>query len=394
MSVPLEFTPESVEANSNEDDTPYKDFLKTGEPYASIMKNNPWIRLPKAGSDLEWDKGWYFDTTVARKHPYWKDKGLPEATKDIRQMRKDFLTWGFCLIEDGTSEDQCARLLQRVTEQGNEEQAHGIAYDNPSQQHIWALINKGDQFLGCMAHDPEAVQAGPLIGQLLSEFMGSDWNHFSFISNVCHPGCHPQFLHQDQSFIAPYQTPEAPVLVNTVYILQDVNEENGGTLLIPGSHRPNGTDGELYGELPPTINLEAKAGTILLMDGRVLHGGGVNRTDVSRYIITNSVVKPWVRQQENFLLTASPDVLAKAGPDLLMRIGFQATATRNTVEGYGYFGNGRSGDENGSLVHVRQELDERGYHHLGALGKGSAMGGELTLLKIQEAYETQRKKSE
>lgn len=43
-------------------------------------------------------------------------------------------------------------------------------------------------------------------------------------------------LHQDQGAILPIQTPEAPVLVNTMYILQDVNEHNGGTLLIPGSH--------------------------------------------------------------------------------------------------------------------------------------------------------------
>ena len=394
MRVPEEFTTRSVDANSQDVDAPYKEFLTSGEPYASILKNNPWIRLPAAGADLEWDKGWYYDTTVGRKHPYWKDKGLPAATKDIHQLRRDFLKWGYCLIEDGTSPEQCSRLLERVSEQGAAERALGIAYEQPAQQHIWALVNKGEQFVQCMDHDPKAVQAGPLIARLLSEFIGKDWNHFSFISNVCHPGCHPQFLHQDQSFIAPYQTDDAPVLVNTVYILQDVNEENGGTLLIPGSHRPNGEGGEIYGALPRAINLEAKAGSILMMDGRVLHGGAVNRTDVSRYIITNSVVKPWVRQQENFLFTVSPEVLATASANFLMRVGFQATATRNMVEGFGYFGSGRTGDENGSLLHVRREIDGSGYRHLGVLGKGASIGSDSSLPKIQKEHETLRRKSE
>ena len=51
----------------------------------------------------------------------------------------------------------------------------------------------------------------------------------------------------------------SPGLVNTMYIPQDVNEENGGTLIIPGSHRALiEADGSIS-ELPPTINLEAKA---------------------------------------------------------------------------------------------------------------------------------------
>ena len=113
---------------------------------------------------------------------------------------------------------------------------------------------------------------------------------------------HPQGMHQDQSLAAPYHL-EAPVLVNTVYILQDVNEKNGGTLIIPGSHRLYCEGSGTFGEVPRPINLEAPAGTIMLMDGRVLHGGAVNHSDDLRYIITNSVVRPFIRQQESFHLT-------------------------------------------------------------------------------------------
>ena len=56
--------------------------------------------------------------------------------------------------------------------------------------------------------------------------------------------------------------------------------------------------------LPPAINIEASSGTVVMMDGRLLHGTGVNHTDDWRYIMTQSNVKPWMRQQENWTLSA------------------------------------------------------------------------------------------
>ncbi len=393
MTTPIEYTAAAVATASSDAFTPYAAFLASGEPYRSLMRHNPWMRPPKAGAALEWGAGRYYDTTVARKHPDWRGRPLPQATRDLRRMRHDLFEWGYCLIEDGLSAAQCSRLRARVAEQAAAERALGIAYLSPAQQHVWSLVNKGAEFVACMEHDPEGVQAGPVIARLLEETLGAGWNHFSFLANISYPGCHPQGLHQDQSFIAPFCPPEAPVLVNTIYILQDVDEVNGGTLIVPGSHRTRGEGGEAFGPLPRPINLEARAGTILIMDGRVLHGGAVNRSDALRYIITNSTVKPWIRQQENFLLTISPEILAAASPTFLMRVGFQATSTRNMVEGYGYFGDGATGDPNGSLVHVRHAIDAGGYRHIGALsmndGDPTEIGG-ATLPRIQAEYETLR----
>ena len=393
MSIPPEFSLESIEAASVDAVTPYSAFHTSGEPYRSMIRHNPWMRPPQAGAELEWGRGWYYDTTVGRKHPDWADKALPVETKDLRRLREDFYRWGYCLIEDGVSPEQCERLRARVVDQAAAERALGIAHMGAAQQHVWALVNKSDDVVACMEHDPAAVQAGPMIERLLDEALGAGWHHLSFISNISYPGCHPQGLHQDQSLIAPYVTPQAPVLINTVYILQDVNEVNGGTLIIPGSHRLNGTGGEQYGPLPRAINLEARAGTILMMDGRVLHGGAVNRSDKLRYILTNSVVRPWVRQQEEFLLTIRPEVLARASDKFLMRCGFQSTAGRSMVEGYGYSGNGRTGDPNGALVHVRRAIDDGGYAYIGPLSMADVDRIDperFTGVRIQREHETYR----
>lgn len=393
MSIPVEFTAEAVAAAAQGADAPYRDFVRSGEPYRSLFAANPWMATPKRDEPLRWGEGRYYDTTVARKHPYWKDQALPAPTKDIQRLRADFLAWGYCLIEEATSREQTETLRKRVTDQAAAERALGIAYLMEAQQHVWALVNKGEAFVRCMTHEPDAVQAGPLIEQLLDEALGPGWHHLSFIANISYPGCRPQGMHQDQSLAAPYRFLEAPILVNTVYILQDVNEENGGTLIVPGSHRLYQEGQGTFAEVPPPINLEAPAGTVLLMDGRVLHAGAVNGSDALRYIITNSVVRPFIRQQEAFQLTIRPDVLKRASDKFLWRCGFQANAGSSMVEGYGYFGNGRLGDPNGAIAHARIVMDEGGYQWVGELtpdGSAEQQLAGLSLPRLQNERETVR----
>ena len=266
-----------------------------------------------------------------------------------------------------------------------------IAYLSQAQQNLWSLVNKGDVFVECMTHDTSAIQAGLLIEHLLDEMLGSGWHHLSYLANISFPGCHPQGMHQDQGLVGSYIFLDAPVLVNTIYVLQDVDEINGGTLLIPGSHR-HYIDGKgTFGEVRPPVNLEAPAGTIMLMDGRVLHGGAVNHSDDLRYIITNSVVRPFIRQQESFHLTICPEVLASASEKFLWRCGFQATGTRSMVEGYGYYGSGKSGDSNGALVNTRRAMDAGEYKRIGELIPGESEQETPTLIALQRRHEPMRK---
>ena len=348
------------------------------------------MRPPKTGERLLWGEGKYYDTTVARKHTYWKDLSLPKPEKDIAQLRQDFHEWGYCLVEDGLSVEQNQLVYQRVMDQAEAERELGIAYLSEAQQHVWSLVNKGDVFSRCMTHDTDAIQAGLLIELLLDEMLGSGWHHLSYIANISFPGCHPQGMHQDQGLVGAYKFLDAPVLVNTVYVLQDVDEVNGGTLVIPGSHRRYIEGNGTFGKLPPPINLEAPAGTVMLMDGRVLHGGAVNRSDDLRYIITNSVVRPFIRQQESFHLTIRPEILANASEKFLWRCGFQANAQRSMVEGFGYYGTGRPGDESSAIVNARIAMDAGEYQRVGELSPGVPPNETPTLKAIQQQHETQR----
>ena len=154
MSVPIEFTPDYVEENSSRDQHLFRSFLRSGQPFKSIIENNPWLMPPDLSKPLEWGTGRYWDTTVARKHDYWKDFDLPEATKDINQMRKDIHEWGFCLIEEALSKQQCNQFIERIREQAEGERLAGINQPTPSGQYVNTLINKGDIFSKCIALAP------------------------------------------------------------------------------------------------------------------------------------------------------------------------------------------------------------------------------------------------
>ena len=393
MTIPRIFSKEAVAEASKDVHAPYQDFVHSHEPYRSLLKANPWLAVPKSGESLTWGKAHYYDTTVARKHPDWQYAELPQPSQEMDKLRRDFYHWGYCLIRDGLSPAQTENIRTRVVEQSTAERQLGIAYLAQAQQHVWSLVNKGEVFVQCMSHEPDSIQAGPMIEQLLDEALGRGWHHLSYIANIAYPGCHPQGMHQDQSLAAPYHFLEAPVLVNTVYILQDVNENNGGTLIIPGSHKLYCEGGGTFGEVPRPINLEAPAGTIMLMDGRVLHGGAVNHTDELRYIITNSLVRPFIRQQESFHLTIRPDILQRANDKFLWRCGFQATGARSTVEGYGYFGSGGLGDANGALVHMRNAMDAGVYQYIGELRPGDSLQNQ-SLPDIQKSHETLRDRAQ
>ncbi|MGI9613795.1 MAG: phytanoyl-CoA dioxygenase family protein [Acidimicrobiales bacterium] len=377
MTIPLEFDPAHIEAKSPPEARMFSDDAMAEEPMKSVLENNPEIYFvpPKRAEDWgtwEWKPGSYYDTTTGSKHPYWRDKGLPSPTKDIDQLRSDLLEWGYCIVEDAVAPDQIETIRTRVLEQAEGERLARIAQKTPSGQNINCCVNKGRCFEGLIELDPCVVQGGPLIEQLMTEALGPDWICTALIAAISIKGGVPQALHQDQGDSA-----EAvrPTLVNILTAVSPLDETNGGTLLIPGSHtvlsdamrsrRP-------VGKLPPTISLEAPAGSITLTDGRLLHGTGINHTHEPRIVMLNSMQPNWKRQQENWMLSVRTEVLERASPKLLQRMGFQATTGGQTNEGHGFGARGLIGEKAGALRDFRLAADRGDYVRVGELGPDSS----------------------
>jgi hypothetical protein len=119
--LPREFVLDHIRANSGPGKGMYDELLLSGQPYASLHKNNlhmsakhGFIHRPtdkngksNAGVDSEGNKlpaGLNFDdddlyyNTQGAAAEYWKGKDLPQPTTDIRQMRSDLREWGVSVI--------------------------------------------------------------------------------------------------------------------------------------------------------------------------------------------------------------------------------------------------------------------------------------------------------
>lgn len=374
--IPREFDPQLIAEQSAKERRIYHDENTSKEPMASVLANNPEIYFVPPQRRSDWGKwtfkpGSYYDTTTGAKHPYWQDYDLPKPTRDIDRLRDDLVRWGYCKVEGALSEEQVATMRQRVLDQAEGESLAGIAQRTPSGQNINSCINKGRCFEQFIEQHPDAAQGGPLVEQLVTEALGEGWICNSLIAAISLQGGVPQALHQDQGNAL---DSTSPMMVNVLTAITDLDETTGGTLLIPGSHTVLAEavrQGKPVGKLPPAINLDAKAGTMVIIDGRVLHGTGINHTDGPRIVMLNAMQKPWLRQQENWMLSVRPEVLERASPKLLHRMGYQATTGTQTNEGHGFGARGLPDEAAGALVDFRLAADRGDYERVGQLGPQS-----------------------
>ncbi len=376
-SIPREFDPQLIAEQSAQERRIYQAENASKEPMASVLANNPEIYFvpPQRRSDWgnwEFKPGSYYDTTIGAKHPYWQDYDLPQATTDIDRLRDDLVRWGYCKVKAAMSPAQVNTMRQRVLAQAEGEALAGIAQRTPSGQNINSCINKGRCFELFIEQHPDIAQGGPLVEQLVTEALGPGWICNSLIAAISLQGGVPQALHQDQGNNL---DSTSPTMVNILTAITDVDEKNGGTLLIPGSHTVLAAavrQRKPVGKLPPAINLDAEAGTMVIIDGRVLHGTGINHTDSPRIVMLNAMQKPYLRQQENWMLSVRPEVLQRASPKLLHRMGYQATTGTQTNEGHGFGARGLPDEAAGALVDFRLAADRGDYQRVGELGPESS----------------------
>ena len=105
----------------------------------------------------------------------------------------------------------------------------------------------------------------------------------SLNARIVRPSDPEQGLHSD--IRADLLNMESPVMVNTVWVLDDFTPENGATRIVPGSHR-SGMAGPPEGmDVKHVFQLVAPAGSVLVFNGQCWHGGGANQAETDRHAL-------------------------------------------------------------------------------------------------------------
>ena len=151
---------------------------------------------------------------------------------------------------------------------------------------------------------------------------------------ICiHPGEKAQPIHYDDTFY-PIPRPRRSISYSTIVAVDDFTAENGGTEIIPGSHR--WSDAEIAGayhgrhaDVPPPpaleralVPMEVKAGACIFFAGTLMHRGGANRSAAPRLAFSNQYCEPWARTQENFYLGVPPERVRTMAARLQTLLGY------------------------------------------------------------------------
>ncbi len=193
-------------------------------------------------------------------------------------------------------------------------QARGIPtrmdYLDPGGNNIrvYDLIEYHPVFAELVAH--------PAVIPYVSELLDHDLSVSNFSANIALPASRSMNAHNDQSTVMP-EPWATRYTMNAIWCLDDVDEANGATRYLPGSHRFT-----CFAEVPDDpkaamVSFEAAAGSVILMDGRLWHTSGDNTTaDRERALLFAFYARSFLRHQNNWSRSLSRETRSRLSPQL------------------------------------------------------------------------------
>ena len=133
------------------------------------------------------------------------------------------------------------------------------------------------------------------------------------------PGETDQPFHADDGSIG-IPKPHGPITCTAIWALSDFTRDNGGTRVVPGSHRFGRRPQR--GERPEFVQAEMPAGSVLVYHGSLWHGGGANLSGERRVAIISNYCAGFLRQEENQLLAVDRRRVVRFPPRLRTMLGY------------------------------------------------------------------------
>jgi ectoine hydroxylase-related dioxygenase (phytanoyl-CoA dioxygenase family) len=229
------------------------------------------------------------------------DRTLDEATRE--RLDRD----GYAPLPGVLSDEQLARARARVAELAAAEGAAAgrEVHQEAGTDRLADLVNKDPVFEVCFT-DPRLLAA---VAHVLGDFKLSSLN-----SRAALPGEGLQALHTEGGPVGlgPYQ------VCNSIWLLDDFTPDNGATRVVPGSHRRTV---QVRDELPDPredhpdqATLTAPAGTVIVFNSHLWHGGTRNDTDRPRRALHSYFTRRGNGQQLNQREYIRPETLARISP--------------------------------------------------------------------------------
>jgi ectoine hydroxylase-related dioxygenase (phytanoyl-CoA dioxygenase family) len=229
------------------------------------------------------------------------------ATSSAAEVAQRLTDDGYVVVSGLMSDDGLAAARADLGRVLGQTPTGRNSFEGFTTQRVYALFAKTRTF--------DEAATGPLLLGVLDQVLG----HYQLSAPVgirIGPGERAQVLHRDDA-VYPLPQPCPPVVVNTMWPLDEFTEANGATRFIPGSHRwepgrtPSADDEVAVATMSP--------GSVMFYLGSLWHGGGANTTSAPRLGVILEYAAAWLRPQENHCL-AVPRAIAATLPQRLQEL--------------------------------------------------------------------------
>lgn len=227
-------------------------------------------------------------------------------TRDLAAIARD----GFVILENlisvGENAKARAALEDLVGPSGRN------AFEGFKTQRAYALLRKTRAL--------DLIAAHPRVLAILEAMMGPGPLLSAFLAIRLLPGEARQVPHFDAGFY-PGARPRGALAVSAIWAIDPFTEENGATLVWPGSHLWD--DDRRPGPRDEPVSAVMPAGSAIVFHGDTWHGGGANRAGAPRLALSPQYCAQWLRTMENMALAVPPEVVRGLNPDLQSLLGYQ-----------------------------------------------------------------------
>jgi hypothetical protein len=217
-----------------------------------------------------------------------------ESDTTIEQSMLHLRMNGWCVLDRVIPSDRVATIREEceavVARHKNPNAPHAIG-------HVSTYINWDQSLAPYLADDRILLLVNALLGHN---------PRISFTSaTINEPGNARGGWHADWPFNqknaghVPIPYPDAVMHLTTIWMLSPFSKENGGTLVVPGSHRcpknPTGSNGVPENDPYPTeTHACGQAGSVLIMDSRLWHATAPNMSPDPRVAVVVRYAPWWL----------------------------------------------------------------------------------------------------
>lgn len=196
------------------------------------------------------------------------------------------------------------RLAELLAAEG--ERAGLEVHQEAGTDRLADLVNKDPVFDACFT-DPRLLAC---VAHVLGEFKLSSLNFRAAL-----PGQGLQALHAEGG---PVTDPGGYQVCNSIWLLDDFTADNGATRVVPGSHRSGRAPADAMPDVraahPGQVLLLAPAGTVVVFNSHLWHGGTVNRSPAPRRALHSYFTRRGNAQQLNQRKYVRQETLSRLSP--------------------------------------------------------------------------------